>query len=103
MNTEILNWLGTLWEGNQGGVKRTIGDEPIRVIIYIHMETTQGISLCRCLYLKLAKTPHFCFDLLCVFFYKSREQEGGTGSGMGVFGEGRRGGSGERGRRMNMV
>jgi hypothetical protein len=63
------------------------------------METTQGNSLCGCLYLKLAKTSCFSYHL-SFFFYKIRKQEGGTGS-RGVV---------EReevvekvGRRMNMV
>jgi hypothetical protein len=43
------------------------------------METTQEISLCSYLCLKLAKTPGFSY-LLCFFFYKVREQEGGAGS-----------------------
>jgi hypothetical protein len=36
-------------------VKRNGRDEPIRVVIHIFMETTQGNSLCSYLYLKLAK------------------------------------------------
>jgi hypothetical protein len=34
------------------------------------METTQGISLCNYLFLKLAKALFFLSYLLCVFFYK---------------------------------
>jgi hypothetical protein len=48
----------------------TGGDEPLLVVIHICMETTQGISLY--LYLKLAKTPCFCYYLLCFFFYKNQ-------------------------------
>jgi hypothetical protein len=44
MNTEILNWLVSPWEGDSGGVKRTKRDEPIGVVIHICMETTQGIG-----------------------------------------------------------
>jgi hypothetical protein len=44
-------------------VKRTRADEPVRVVIYICMETTQGNSLCSYLYLKLAKMSCFSFYL----------------------------------------
>jgi hypothetical protein len=71
------------------------------------METTQRISLCSYLYLKLAKTSSFSYYLLWFFFYKLGEQEGGTGSarrwrraGTGV-GKGEVGR--EMGRRMTMV
>jgi hypothetical protein len=50
---------------------------------YICMEITQGISLYSYLYLKLPKTPCFSYHLLCFFFYKIGEQEGGTGSAWG--------------------
>jgi hypothetical protein len=59
-------------------VKRTGRDEPVGVVIC--METTQRNSLCSYLYLKLAKKSHFSFYLLCSFFYKIGEQEGGSGS-----------------------
>jgi hypothetical protein len=59
-------------------VKRTRGDEAIGVVIHIWMETTQGISLCSYLCLKLAKTSYFSFHPLSFFFYKIGEQEGGT-------------------------
>jgi hypothetical protein len=42
-----------------------------------------GISLCSYLYLKLPKMPCFSLYLLCFFFYKIGEQEGGTGSAQG--------------------
>jgi hypothetical protein len=42
------------------------------------METTQGKSLCSYLYLKLPKC-HFLVLSAMFFFYKIREQEGGTG------------------------
>jgi hypothetical protein len=61
-------------------VKRSGGDEPIWVVIHICMETTQRTSLYSYLYLKLAKTPHFSYYLLCFLFKKIREQEGGTSS-----------------------
>jgi hypothetical protein len=61
-------------------VKRTGRDETIGVVIHICMETTQGNSLCRYLYLKLAKTSWLSFYTLCIFFYKIREQKGGTDS-----------------------
>jgi hypothetical protein len=44
MNTEILNCPEPPWEGHKGRVKRTGRDEPLRVVIHICMETTQGIS-----------------------------------------------------------
>jgi hypothetical protein len=53
------------------------------IYIYMHMETTQGISSCSYLYLKLAKTPCFCNYVLWFFFYKIGEQEGGRGSALG--------------------
>jgi hypothetical protein len=60
------------------------GDEPIWVIIHIHMERPQGNSLCS--YLKQTKMSFF-FP-----FYKIREQEGRTspawGQGVGVSGRG---------------
>jgi hypothetical protein len=61
-------------------VERSGRDEPIGVVIHICIETTQGISLCSYLYLKLAKTPCFSFAFLYFFFYKIGEQEGRTGS-----------------------
>jgi hypothetical protein len=48
------------------------------------METTQGISLCSYLHLKLPKTPCFSYFL----FNKIAEQEGGTGSARRKWGEG---------------
>jgi hypothetical protein len=81
-------------------VKRTGRDEPIGVVIHICMETTQGNSLCSYLYLKPAKT--LCFYFLCFFFYKIREQEGGTDSGGWWYWHWWEWGGG-RGRRMNMV
>jgi hypothetical protein len=47
------------------------------------METTQGISLCSHLYLKLAKMLCFSYYILYIFFYKIGEQEGDTGSACG--------------------
>jgi hypothetical protein len=54
-------------------MKKNRGDEPIGVIIHIYMELSQRNSLCGYFYLKQAKIPFFLF-----FFYKIREQEGGT-------------------------
>jgi hypothetical protein len=88
-------------------VKRTGTVEPIRIIIRICLEATQGISLCSHLYLKLAKMPCFSYYLLCFFFYKIREQEDRSSSaqgvcwGVGTSGRGERGGGRER--RTNMV
>jgi hypothetical protein len=93
MNIEILNWLQPPWEGDEGRVKRTGRDEPVGVVIHICMETTQGVCLCSYLYLKLTKTSCFSNYVLCFFFYKIGEQEGGTGSarvgGIGTSGMGR--------------
>jgi hypothetical protein len=50
-------------------VKRTGRHESIGVGIHACMETTQGISLCSYLYLKLAKPPCFSYYVLCFFFY----------------------------------
>jgi hypothetical protein len=58
-------------------VKRTGRDEPIWVVVYIYMETTQVISLYSYLYFKLAKMPCFSYYLLCFFSYKTGEQVGG--------------------------
>jgi hypothetical protein len=64
MNIEIINWPEPPWEGDYTGVKRTGGDEAIGILTHICMEITQEISLCCYLYLKLAKTPCFCYYLL---------------------------------------
>jgi hypothetical protein len=47
-------------------VKRSGRDETIWVVTHRHMEITQGISLYRYPYLKLAKTPFF-FIIFYVF------------------------------------
>jgi hypothetical protein len=60
-------------------VRRSGRDEPIWVVIHMCMEATQEISLYSYLYLELAKMAYFSY-LLCFFFYKIGEQEGGTGS-----------------------
>jgi hypothetical protein len=52
------------------------------------METTVGISLYSYLHLKLAKMLCFSYYLLCFFFNKIREHEGGTGSAQRRGGEG---------------
>jgi hypothetical protein len=76
-------------------MKRTRRDEPVRIIIYICMETTQVFSLCSYLCIKLAKMPCFSFlYFLCFFFYKIGEQEGGTvlprvGEGLALVGGGK--------------
>jgi hypothetical protein len=54
-------------------------DEPVWVVIHTCMETKQGISLYSYLYLKLAKCHVFLIIFYVFFFYKIREQEGGTG------------------------
>jgi hypothetical protein len=82
VNTVILNWQRPLWEGDQEEVKSSGRDEPMWVAIHMYMETMLGISLYSYHYLKLAKLPCFSYYLLCFFFNKIREQEGGTGSGL---------------------
>jgi hypothetical protein len=64
-------------------MKRTGREELIGVVIHICMDTTQEISLCSYLYLKLGKTPYSSFCLLWFFFYKIGEHVGRTGSGRG--------------------
>jgi hypothetical protein len=61
-------------------VKRSGRDEPVWVVINRCMETTLGISLCSCLYLKPAKMLCVSYYLLCFLFNKISEQEGRTGS-----------------------
>jgi hypothetical protein len=61
-------------------MKRTGRDETVWVVIHICMEAAQGISLYSYLHLKLARTSCFSFYLICFFFNKIGEQEGGTGS-----------------------
>jgi hypothetical protein len=36
MNIEILNWLGSPWERDYGGMKGSGRDEPIGFVIYIY-------------------------------------------------------------------
>jgi hypothetical protein len=84
-------------------VKRTRGDEPIGVAIYICLETTQGNSLCSYLYLKLAKV--FMFLFLSYVFSSTKLENGRVPrkvcvcGGLALEGEGS---GGERSRRMNM-
>jgi hypothetical protein len=54
------------------------GDKPVGGIIHIHMEMSQGNSLCSYFYLKQAKMSWFSFYLFSFFFYKIGKQEGGT-------------------------
>jgi hypothetical protein len=61
-------------------VKRCVRDETIWVVMYISMETTQGISLYSYLHLKLGNTLCFSFYLICFFFNKIGEQESGIDS-----------------------
>jgi hypothetical protein len=46
-------------------------NEPVWITIHIHMETTQGISLCSCLYFKLVKT----LSLIIFYFFSSTKSE----------------------------
>jgi hypothetical protein len=62
-------------ERELGRSEETGRDKPIGVVMYMYMETSQGISLCSYLYLKLAKPAMFLI-LFCFLFYKIREQEG---------------------------
>jgi hypothetical protein len=74
VNTVILNWQRSLWEGDWEVVKKSGRDEPMWVAIYICMETTQGISLYGFLHLELAKMLCFCFYLVGFFFNKIGEK-----------------------------
>jgi hypothetical protein len=65
---------------SQEVVKRSGRDEPMWVIVHKCIETTLGIFLYSCLYLKLAKMLCLSYFLLCFLSNKIREQEGGTGS-----------------------
>jgi hypothetical protein len=80
VNIVILNSQRPLLEGDQEVVKRSGRDESIQVAIYMCMEAMLGISLYSYLHLKLAKTLCFSFYLICFFFNKIGEQEGGMGS-----------------------
>jgi hypothetical protein len=73
------------------------------VVIHIYMKTTQGISLCICLYLKLAKMPCFSFYLLYFFLLQNQRIGGRNSLGGGGIGTSGRGRWWERGRRMNMM
>jgi hypothetical protein len=64
-----------LWEGDWGVVKKSGRDEPIWVVTYICLETTQGISLHSYLHLKLAKMSHFFLLFLCFFSSKKSENK----------------------------
>jgi hypothetical protein len=64
-NKVILNWQRPLREGDQEVVKRSDRDEPMWVLTHMYMEATLGISLYSYLYLKLAKTLHLSYYLLC--------------------------------------
>jgi hypothetical protein len=55
VNKLILNWQGSLWEGDQEVVKRSGRAEPMWVSIHKCMEASLGIFLHSYLYLKLAK------------------------------------------------
>jgi hypothetical protein len=88
-------------------VKSTRKDEPVRVVTYICMETTQGNSvLCSYLYFKLAK----CHASLIIFYvFSSTKLENrkvkqvlpwqGIGWVLALVGEG----GGKKGRRINTV
>jgi hypothetical protein len=69
------------------------------------METTQGISLCSYLYLKLIKTS--CFSFYLIYFSSTKSQnktvEQVLPSGRGGLAPGGGEGDGKRVRKMNMV
>jgi hypothetical protein len=58
-------------------VKRTGRGESIEAVIHICMGTTQGNSLCSCLYLKLAKhhISHFIFYIVSSTKSENRRAE----------------------------
>jgi hypothetical protein len=74
VNKVILNWQKSLWEGYQEVVKRSGRDEPMCVSIHKGIESTPGISLYGCLYLKLAKTLCLSYYVLCFLFSKIAEE-----------------------------
>jgi hypothetical protein len=80
VNKIILNWQRPQWERDKEEVKRSGRNEPMWVAIHKCKEATLGISLCRHLCLKLAKTLCLSYYLLCFLFYKIREEESGTDS-----------------------
>jgi hypothetical protein len=45
MNIEFLNLLKSPQEGDEGRKEKNKGDEPIRVIIHVYIEISQGNSL----------------------------------------------------------
>jgi hypothetical protein len=53
-------------------VKRTGRNEPTGVAIHICMEISQGNSMYSYLYLKLAKTSSFSFNLSCFFLLQNQ-------------------------------
>jgi hypothetical protein len=52
VNKVIKNWQRPLWGGDQEVVKRSGRDEPICIVIHMHMEASLGISLYTYPYLK---------------------------------------------------
>jgi hypothetical protein len=80
-------------------VKKTRGDEAIRVVVHICIETTHGNSLYSNLYLKLAKMSCFSFYFLSFFLlhnWRTTEQKrfcegGGWLASVGGRGDGERG------------
>jgi hypothetical protein len=73
-------------------VKRIREDEPAGVVIHMCMKTTQGNSLCHCLYLKLAKISSLSFYLLFFSSTKSETQGQNRFCGwLGGFSTGERG------------
>jgi hypothetical protein len=63
-----------LWEGDEELMKRSSRDEPMWVVTHMCMETTQGISPCSYLHLKLAK---MLFFLSYMFFLQQNQRTRG--------------------------
>jgi hypothetical protein len=76
VNIVTLDWQKPLKVGNYEVVRMSGSDEPIWVPKHICMETTQAISLCSYLHLKLPKMSCFSYSLSCFFPQQIRELEG---------------------------
>jgi hypothetical protein len=73
VNTAILNWQRSIWEGDWEVVRRSGRDEPMWVVIHMCMEAMVGISLYSYLYLKLAKM--ICLSYYLLYFLFTRENQ----------------------------
>jgi hypothetical protein len=70
----ILHWQSPLWEGDQEIAKIYGGGETMWVVIHKCMEAMLRISLYSYLHLKVTKTIHLSYYLLCFLFSKVREE-----------------------------